>query len=102
LNQTKHGVQQIGKQFSTTSTSEHALLQAMLAGLIHTFQAILSSILRVIRSQQRCNPDSRKDDAYTSISIKFANWRGWWRRPCVECAFYSYTRNGFVTGAKQL
>jgi hypothetical protein len=44
LSQTKHEVQQIGKQFSITSTSEHALLQAMLAGLIHTFQAILSSI----------------------------------------------------------
>jgi hypothetical protein len=26
-------------------------------------------------------------------SIEFANWRGRWRRPCVECAFNSYTSN---------
>ena len=28
------------------------------------------------------------------FSIEFAYRRGRWRRPCVECAFYSYTRPG--------
>ena len=53
-----------------------------------------------------CNPDARDPVATTVqprftrgwcihiFSIEFAIWRGRWRRPCVECAFYSHTRIG--------
>ena len=38
-----------------------------------------------------CNPDSRSKCCIHIFSIEFAFRRGRWRRPCVECAFYSYT-----------
>ena len=100
--QTKHKFSRIDKQVSTPSIGELALYQGQLAGLILTSKQSSSTSLRAIRLQQRCNLDSHRDDAYTSFQSNLQIWRGRWRRPCVECAFYSHTNSGFVTTVKQL
>lgn len=87
---------------ATTSTSKHPLSRKCLPDLSLQFKQSCPTSVRAIRLQQRCNPDARLDGAYTSFPPNLQIWRGWWRRPCVECAFYSYTRTRFVTKAKQL
>ena len=55
--------------------------------------------MRVIRLQQRCNLDSRRD-VRTRFSIEFAIWRGRWRRPCVKYRFNSYTSRGLTAACR--
>ena len=59
----------------------------------------IPAALRVIRLQQRCNLDSRRD-VRTRFSIEFAIWRGRWRRPCVKYRFNSYTSRGLTAACR--
>ena len=51
---------------STTSTSEHPF-KACSPDLSLIFKQSCPASMRVVRLQLRCNPDSHKDDAYTSF-----------------------------------
>jgi hypothetical protein len=83
----------IGKRESITSTGKHPS-GGVLARHILGIQAIFSytdtrnpiatAVATLIRAQV----------VHTHLSIEFAIRRGRWRRHCVECAFYSYTRVG--------
>ena len=61
------GFSRIGKQVSTTSTSKLPCNMASWPDLSLQSKQSCSTSLRVIRLQQRCNLDSRRDGAYTSF-----------------------------------
>ena len=91
---------------SANSSQQHQpasfAISAKLAGLIFTFQAFVSSILARL-SDYNSGATLISQRWYVHIfSVEFANRRGRRTRPCVECAFYSYTHSDSVITVKQL
>ncbi|MGH8809704.1 MAG: hypothetical protein ACREX0_17665 [Noviherbaspirillum sp.] len=67
LSQTKHGVQQNWQTVVNHINQQASPMGACLPELSLTFKQSYPTPMRATRLQQRCNPDARKDDAYTSF-----------------------------------
>jgi hypothetical protein len=78
---------------SYTSTSVRLDCNASLA---------ISSIAFVASSATAGQPVLALKWCIHKISTEFANSRGQWKRLCVECSFYSYTRVDQCLGAQGL